>query len=189
MSDEVDAFQVGAAIATALDSAGIANALGGAIALAAWGIPRATVDVDINVFVNDDRIDEVLDVLERDAGIHIDRRAARRGHRDDGLMVLTGKGGMRIDVFTPSIEFSWEAARTATRQRILGVEVSVLSAEALAVFKLLFFRSKDIADLERLVATQRGRMDLAYVRHHLADMMGDDDPRVEKWDELVEQFA
>jgi len=189
MTDDPDAFELGVAIASVLDAAGIPNALGGAIALAAWGVPRATVDVDINVFVDDGGIGEVLDVLERDAGIQVDRTVAQRGHRDDGLMVLKSASGLRVDVFTPSIEFSWEAARTATRHQILGAEVSLLSAEALAVFKLLFFRSKDIADLERLVATQQGRMDLAYVRRHIADMMGDEDPRVRKWDDLVDQFA
>jgi hypothetical protein len=157
--------------------------------LAAWGIPRATVDVDINVFVDDARLDEALDALERTLGIVVDRASARRGHDERGLIVLMSSAGMRIDVFTPSIDFSWEAARTATRQRILGTEVSVLSAEALAVFKLLFVRSKDIADLERLVATQQRNMDLGYVRRHLAAMMGEDDPRVAKWDELVALFA
>jgi hypothetical protein len=44
---EQDAFTLGVALAQALDEAGIPNALGGAIALAAWGIPRATVDMDI----------------------------------------------------------------------------------------------------------------------------------------------
>jgi hypothetical protein len=33
--------------------------------------------------------------------------------------------GMRIDVFTPSIEFSWEAAKTASRVLIFETEVSV----------------------------------------------------------------
>lgn len=184
-----DAFELGAAIAVALDAAGIPNALGGAIALAAWGIPRATMDVDINIFVDDHRVDDVLDVLERETALIVDRDAARRGHRERGLMVLKSGSGMRVDIFTPSIEFSWEAARTSKRVQLLGVEVAVLSAEALAVFKLLFFRSKDIADLERLVATQQGQMDVAYVRRHLVDMMGEDDPRVIKWDELVSQFG
>jgi len=189
MADIPDAFALGVTIATELDAAGIANALGGAIALAAWGVPRATIDVDINVFVEDDRMNDVLDVVERAIGVSVDRSAALRGHIDNGLMVLVSASGMRIDVFTPSIEFSWEAAQTAQRRHILDADVSVLSAEALAVFKLLFFRSKDIADLERLVATQRTGMDAAYVRGHIADMMGEDDPRVARWDDLVRQFG
>lgn len=34
-----------------------------------------------------------------------------------------------------------------------GPEVSLLSPETIAVFKRLFFRSKDLVDLQRFVAT------------------------------------
>jgi hypothetical protein len=186
---EQDAFTLGVALAQALDEAGIPNALGGAIALAAWGIPRATVDVDINIFVEEEALGGVFDLLERVLGTQVDRERAMHEHTENGLFVLRSADGLRVDVFTPSIEFSWEAARTKQRQSVLGAEVSVLASEALAIFKLMFFRSKDIADLERLVATQGSAMDLAYVRHWIADMMGDDDPRVAKWDELVRQFG
>jgi hypothetical protein len=73
------------------------------------------------------------------------------------------------------------------RQRAGGVDAWYLCAEAVAVFKLLFFRSKDIADLERLVAV--ADVDAPYVRRWLVDMMGEDDPRVLKWDELVAAFG
>lgn len=62
---------------------------------------------------------------------------------------------------------------------------SALSAESLAVFKLLFFRPKDIVDLQRLIAVQGERLDTNYVRRHLVEMMGEDDERVGKWDELL----
>ena len=56
-----------------------------------------------------------------------------------------------------------------------------LAAEALAVFKLLFFRSKDLVDLERLVAVSGGSMNLNAVRSHVVKMMGGNDPRVSAW--------
>lgn len=68
---DTDAFSLGVDIARALDAAGLPNALGGAIALAAWGVPRATVDVDINAFVDDEDLDRVFDVLEA-LGIEIE---------------------------------------------------------------------------------------------------------------------
>src|SRR5581483_7418408 len=46
-----DAFEAALAIARALDTAGIPYALGGALAYGQYGIPRATNDVDVNVFV------------------------------------------------------------------------------------------------------------------------------------------
>lgn len=57
------------------------------------------------------------------------------------------------------------------------------------MFKLLFFRGKDRVDLERFVAVRAGRLDYAYVRRWIADMMGDDDERVQLWDELVRRFG
>jgi hypothetical protein len=63
-----------------------------------------------------------------------------------------------------------------------------LSAEALSFFKLMFFRSKDIADLERLIGSVGRRLDAAYVRRWIVDTMGEDDERVKKWDALCAQF-
>jgi hypothetical protein len=99
---EPDAFRLGVTLASALDEAGVPNALGGALALAAWGVPRATVDVDINVFVEDAALDRVLDVLARTLGAPIDRAAAKRDHAANGMFVVTSSAGIRIDVFTPS---------------------------------------------------------------------------------------
>jgi hypothetical protein len=96
---------------------------------------------------------------------------------------------MRVDVFVPSIPFYDEAARTRVRSGSHGQEAWFLSAEATAVFKLLFFRGKDIVDLERLVAVQGTRLDHGYVRRWMVDMVGEDDERVSKWDELVRTFG
>jgi hypothetical protein len=100
-------------------------------------------------------------------------------------MFVVSFGAFRIDVFVPSIEFSWEAGRSRVGHPIEGREIYFLSAEALSVFKLLFFRGKDLVDLERLIAVQGARLDVAYVREKIVAMMGEDDPRVAAWDRLV----
>ena len=92
---------------------------------------------------------------------------------------------MRIDLFTPSIPFAWEAARTLRRVDSPLGAMNFLSAEAMAIFKLLFFRPKDRVDLEKLIAVQGPDLDTAYVRRWVADMMGEDDERVVAWDEMV----
>lgn len=180
-----DAFARAMQIADAFERANIPYAIGGALALGIWGVPRGTVDVDVNVFVEGDDLDRAIAILQR-LGIELDLARARAESATRGLFVGIWEG-MRIDVFTPSIEFSNEALRTRMRQRAGGVDAWYLSAEAVAIFKLLFFRSKDIADLERLVAV--ADVDANYVRRWLVDMMGEDDPRVLKWDELVAAFG
>jgi hypothetical protein len=153
------------------------------LALGVWGVPRGTVDVDLNLFLPAGEVDAAVAAFVT-LGITVDLEQARAASRRDGMFVTT-YGGMRVDVFTASIGFAWEAQRTRVRHAIEGRSAWFLSAEALAVFKLLFFRGKDLVDLERLVAVQERRLDTSYVRRHVVEMMGADDPRVAKWDEIV----
>ncbi len=182
MNLPVDAFTAGLQIAAAFERHGIPYALGGALAYGQYGIPRATNDVDVNVFVGPDRLDDVFAAL-KSLGVVVDPSAARADAGREGLMIFR-MGLLRIDVFTPSIDFSWEASRTKLRHDIDGSSVWFLSAEALCVFKLLFFRGKDVVDLERLIAVQGSAIDANYIRTRIIDMLGHDDPRVETWDRL-----
>jgi hypothetical protein len=174
-------------IADALEGRGLPYAIGGALALAIAGVPRGTADVDVNVFVHEDRVPEAIEVLAA-LGIRLDPVGAELQARREGMFV--GRwDGMRIDVFLPSIPFAGEAERTRVRVTdAAGWSGWFLSAEAIAVFKLLFFRGKDVVDLERLVAV-RPELDRAYVRRWIVEMMGEGDERTSKWDDLVARFA
>jgi len=182
MTAPLDAFEASLRIAQALERGHVSYALGGALAYGQYGIPRATNDVDVNVFVEPASLAPVVGAL-RSLGIAVDDRAAREQAEAEGLFVVEYEA-LRVDVFTPSIAFSWEAERTRVRQTIDGVSVWFLSVEALCVFKMLFFRGKDVVDMERLIAVQGDAIDRAYVRSQLVDMMGPADPRVKTWDRL-----
>jgi hypothetical protein len=173
-------------IASALDDASLPYAIGGALALAVAGVPRGTIDVDLNIFLPNERIPALLDVL-LPIGVELRRAEALERIARDGMCV--GRwDGMRIDLFLPSIPFAHEAERTRIRVTDAeGWSGWFLSAEAVAVFKLLFFRGKDMVDLERLVAV-RPDLDCNYVRRWIIDMMGDGDPRTKRWDQIVESF-
>ena len=185
MADPGDPLEAGLLVASAFEEHGVSYAIGGALAYGLWGVPRATVDVDVNVFVREDGAAAVFRAL-RSLGIALDEEAAAGAIERDGMFVVRF-GLFRVDVFTPSIAFSWEAERTRVRRSIEGRDVYFLSAEALAVFKLLFFRAKDIVDLQRLVAVQGGRLDTGWVRDRIVSMMGEDDERVRRFDELLER--
>jgi hypothetical protein len=179
----VPAFDVAIRLAAALEAAALPYAIGGAIALGVWSDPRATHDVDLNLFVDHDALPDALDVLEG-AGLVIARDAALRADAEGD--VLIGKyGAMRVDIFTPSIPFAWEAMRTRRRVHGPSGEAFFLSAEATAVFKLLFFRAKDLVDVEKLVVVQGRDLDRPYVRRWLVDMMGETDERTTAWDAIT----
>lgn len=183
MKPEDDAARIAVDLAVVLESAGIPYAVGGALALGPWGVPRGTKDVDLNVFVGESRFEEFLSVLER-AGCQVDREKCLRQAREGDTVVLA-KDDMRVDVFVPTIPFYAAAEKTVKLAPIYGRQVRVLSAEALCVFKLLFFRGKDLVDLELLVAVQGPALDHAWIRRWMVDMFGEADERVLKWDEIV----
>lgn len=181
-----NAAEIGLKLARALEAAGVPHALGGALAYGVWALPRATKDVDLNVFVETANLSTALEVLAH-AGVAFDRGEALRLALEEGLFV-GWVGACRIDVFTPSIPFSWEALKTRVSVPVDGGHAWFLSAEALAFFKMMFFRGKDLVDLERLLVNQGRQFDAPYVRRWLVETMGEDDERVRKWDELCASF-
>ncbi len=169
-------------IATQLAAAGVPYAIGGAIAYGFWGNPRGTRDLDVNLFVPVDQAGPALDVLIG-AGVLLDRHEALRTGAERG----DARGFYRdvpIDLFFVSIPLHEAAARRTVVVRLLGESIRILSAEDLVVLKLLFFRGKDVVDVERVVAVQAAKLDRDYVRCWLVDCVGPDAERVRKWDEI-----
>jgi hypothetical protein len=170
------------ALVEALERAGIDYALGGAVALSAWSEPRATTDVDINIWPAGDSLDPVLEALV-DAGVAVDPGAAKREAELRGMFVGR-RGPYRIDVFVPSIPFYADALATRRRVAVAGTDGWVLSAESIAVFKMLFFRPKDLVDVARLLEVARDGLDRTAVRAAVVAVVGEDDVRVARWDEM-----
>ncbi len=61
----------------------------------------------------------------------------------------------------------------------------VWDAETLAVFKMMFFRRKDLADAEQILRSQGAAFDRTWVPEQLVAMYGERDPRLAAWDELA----
>jgi hypothetical protein len=166
-----------------LEASQIPYAFGGAIALSAWSEPRATTDVDLNLWVSDDELPKAVQLL-REAGVAIELEQAQRGARERGMFAAP-HGSYRVDVFVPSVPFYDEALTRRMRVTLAQRPTWVLSPESLAVFKMLFFRAKDLVDLARLIEVRRPPLDVAYVRGWLLEMVGPEDVRIAKWDELT----
>ncbi len=166
---------------TVLEASGEVYAFGGALALSAWSEPRATADVDIILWVDPHRFVDAVDLMIK-AGAVLSKEAAVAQAETQGMFV--GRvGQVRVDVFVPSIPFYEIAAKLRARTEILGIETWVHSAEVLAVFKMLFFRPKDLLDVERMLHVQGANLNRAFVRKHLVAMLSQD-PRIDRWDEM-----
>ena len=54
------------------------------------------------------------------------------------------------------------------------------------MFKMLFFRPKDLADVQRMLEVQATSFDREFVRRALAEML-EDDPRIAEWDAICQR--
>lgn len=170
-------------IADEFEAAGIPYGVGGALALGIWGFPRATKDVDLDVFVEPSLLAPVFTAL-RAAGCAVDAASASAQAAERGDFQAWA-GAMRVDVFVPSIPFYESIRRRLRLASLEGRPASFISPEDLTVMKLLFFRSKDLIDVERLVAFGGDRFDRSYVAAALADIVGADDARLLRWRQLL----
>jgi hypothetical protein len=183
----MDATEAAVHFAKALEAAQVPYAIGGAIAYGFFGAARGTHDVDINLFVEGDRVRPALEALIG-AGLEIDKAlsletAAERG---DARGVFQG---LPVDLFFNSIPVHERAASRTREVTLHGVRIRVLSPEDTAVFKMLFYRGKDLIDVERLLGIMQASLDCAYVRAALVEVVGEDDYRTRKWDEFVKQLV
>ncbi|MGI9428782.1 MAG: hypothetical protein ACR2NM_09000 [Bythopirellula sp.] len=64
-SPRIDVAEVALQLARSLDELKQDYAIGGAIALGYWGIPRGTIDVDLTLFLSLDHPSECLRMLQR----------------------------------------------------------------------------------------------------------------------------
>lgn len=79
------------------------------------------------------------------------------------------------------------ASPSPCRRRVdlSGVPLMIRDAETLVIFKLMFFRDKDLVDIAQILRTQAGRLDSDWITTRLVDLFGRRDPRVSRWHELL----
>jgi hypothetical protein len=178
---EVPVLTAAATIAGALERAGFDYAIGGALALAHWGVPRATVDVDIGVSAEPLQLPELFEVL-KGAGCELDveRAAEAAMHGDFGCRVH----GVRVDVFLPVLPLARQVLERRVRVPFGEREAWIVSAEDAALLKLLFGRTKDYADLERLFAVQGTRLDFDYIERWVSSLFPAEDQRRTRYEAL-----
>lgn len=162
-------------VAEAFDSASIPYAFGGALALAfATEEPRGTRDIDVNVFLAPDAVRQVFAALP--GGVAVTDRDGDAVRRDEQVRLWWDV--TPLDLFFAAHPFHFEAGRRARTVDFIGRPIRVLAPFDLAVFKVLFDRSRDWVDIETMVGS--GTLDVGDVVSAVQALLGADDDRVER---------
>ncbi len=168
------------ALHRALSRRRIPHAFGGAIALAYWTLdPRATSDIDVNVFVPAADCERTLRALPE--GVAQPEGTAEAIKRDGQIRLWWDE--TPVDLFFDSVPVHADAARHRRTVAFARARIPVLGPEELAVFKAMFDRTRDWADIEAMVAADR--VDLDAVRTTLRTMFAADDERFARLDEAL----
>lgn len=168
----VELFEKLVAIHESLSRAGFRHAAGGAIALAyCIAEPRGTRDLDINVFVDAGRAREVLESLPE--GVVVTDLDVRRVTETGQTRLFWGE--VPVDIFLNNHELHDLAAQRIRWVPLGRREIPVLDCTAVVVFKALFDRTKDWADIESIAAADRSAIERAieWLRPQLDDPESD----------------
>lgn len=163
------------AIHEALDAARVAHAIGGALALAYYGEPRTTIDVDVNVFVSTDQWAKVRDALAP-LGVNVDVELEEL-ERDGQVRLWWDRNP--VDLFFAYDPFHDEMRRSARRVPFAETTIPILSPEHLTVCKAMFDRPKDWIDIEQILV-DTSPLDLTEIEGWLERMVGRQNPRMKR---------
>ncbi|MEA2411883.1 MAG: hypothetical protein QOC77_2444 [Thermoleophilaceae bacterium] len=172
------------ALHKALARARIPHAFGGAIALAYWTRdPRGTSDIDVNVFLPVTEASRALDALPEGVAIPpgTDGAIAREGQ------VRLWWDGTPVDLFFDYVPVHADAARNRRTVPFESTRIPVLGPVELAVFKVMFDRTRDWADIEAML--ERGTLDLEALRKTLRTMLDAGDERFERLEQAARAAA
>lgn len=145
-----------------LSDAGILSIVIGGVAVAVWGEPRLTRDVDVKVLLERDDADRLLDTLASDyTSLLADPRQALR---QQAMVFVQDALGTRLDVLLADTPYDVLAIQRGRDFEVQpGVTIRVCSPEDLVIYKLISTRLRDHEDVEGIVRRQGANLDDEYV--------------------------
>lgn len=173
------------AIAAALDHANFPFAFGGAIARNFYAEPRATIGLEINVFLPESGSVPVLATL-REIGVPMEiERVAVQIERDGQARIPWDR--VPVDLFFANVPFLEAAASRIRRVPFENRQIPILGAEDLAMCKILFNREKDWLDVREMLITG-DVLNASAVSTLLRDLVGAADARTLRFAGLAEEL-
>jgi hypothetical protein len=140
----------------------------GGMANIIWGEPRATLDIDVTVWVPQpqlpsfvSRVRESYTVLVEDALSFVGRTR---------VLPLETNSGVRIDMVFGLLPFEEDAIRRARRVPIAGTHVRFCTPEDLLLMKIISDRERDVSDARALVLRRWRELDVDYLEPRITEL-------------------
>ncbi len=172
-----------------LAAGGLDHAVGGALALSQHVYPpRGTADIDLNITADPAQPGRVLSALPSEMEVHAEAAEQLQSRSQVRLWWKSPTLATPVDLFLPQHPtFHHLVVERAEPADFLGTEIKTITATDLMVFKMLFNRRKDWADVESLLRCGAG--DAAEAADWVASSRGPDDQRLTQLQEIIDELG
>ena len=154
-------------VASLLDEMGLPYMLIGGLAVALWGEPRATLDVDLSVWVDPAEFDETVRKIAARFPTVADPLDFVRRTR---VLPVETSQSVRADIVFAALQAEREMMDRAQTLFVAGAGIRVASVEDLTWMKLISDRPRDAEDAKRLIRHFREKLDRGYLEPRLREI-------------------
>ncbi len=151
-------------LATWLEKEHIPYVIIGGVAVSLLAQPRTTQDVDIVIWLNEERWESFLLAGKAYGFAPRISDALKFAVRSRVLLLRHEKAGISVDVSCGALPFEREMIERAKTFKIGVLNLRVLTPEDLIITKAVAQRPKDIVDIEAILNIHQN-LDVAYIRH------------------------
>jgi hypothetical protein len=134
----------------------------GGLAVAVWGEPRLTRDVDLKVLLSRQDADRLLDILSTEY-IPLTSQPVKM-LREQGLIFLQDTAGTRLNILLADTPYDVLAIKRGRNVDVQpGITVRVCSPEDLIIYKIISTRLRDHEDIRGVIRRQGNALDDNYI--------------------------
>jgi hypothetical protein len=134
----------------------------GAVAVGAWGRPRATADIDITVLVDETGLQELARAAEP-LGLEVDRQWLEWNPLLQGAHVRLAGAGVVVDAMRPRDGHEEGAIQRRRELSLAGHRLWFAAPDDLILMKLKVGRPRDFEDAVGVLVAQREALDAEYM--------------------------
>lgn len=159
----------------------------GGIAVIARGVPRQTIDIDAAVLGRAVSLEDLFAALGGHGIVPRIPDAEEFARRQQVLLLKHQPTATTLEVSLAWLPFEEEAIGRSSPVAFRGIEVPVVQAQDLIVYKAVAWRDRDKADIERLLLLHGDELDLAFIRdmvRQFAEAL-EEPARIAEFEELV----
>jgi len=153
----------------------------GGLANAVWGVPRATLDIDLTLWVEEPRIPDVVQSL---CSLFTCLAEDPKQFVQQTRVLPLDIAGVKADLIFGLLPFERDAISRAVTHQVAGESVPFSTAEDLVLHKIVSDRERDRDDVRGILRVRRGKLDLDYLEPRVRELARLLD-RPALWDDYV----